>query len=491
MFDEAESDPSLPKEVFKRQEARLRTALLNAQYALLERADRSLLVVMAGLDGSGKGDTANLLNEWMDPRHIRTLAFDAPTPHEAGRPWLWRYWNELPPKGRIGIVFGSWYAPLLREAARKHPRTDVIDDLAERIRRFEALLCANGVQIVKLWFHMSRQAQAERADRLSASPETAWQVAPADFKVRRKFERLRNAGQAALTRTDSAHAPWIVVPAADDLLRTVRTTGTVLDALRKPRAPRPGRLHLPQEGSGRLHIPDRLGRLDYTARVEKDDYESELGLLQGRLARATRSPKFLRAHSLVLAFEGQDAAGKGGAIRRITHALDARQYEVMPIAAPAPHELARPYLWRFWRQTPQLGRIAIFDRTWYGRVLVERVEKITDPADWRRAYAEINDFESQLAESGAIVLKFWLAVTPDVQLARFRERETSPFKNFKITPEDWRNRKRWADYAQAANEMLARTDTRAAPWHLISANDKRYARLQVLRHIVEAMEARL
>ena len=493
MFEEAESDPTSPKDLFKRHETRLRTALLNAQYELLNRADRALLIVVAGIAGSGKGDTINLMNEWMDPRHIHTLAFDAPTPEEAQRPPFWRYWNALPVKGRIGIVFGSWYTPLLKEAGRKRPDVQRIDREAERIRRFEAELSANGVQVLKLWYHLSAQAQAERTRTLLSSPETSWQVVPEDLKVPKKFDRLRNAGLAAITNTDTPHAPWRIVPSADAQLRHLRTAETVLAALRRrhPPAPRPAR-GASAAGAGKSrHIADRLGELDHKACIDKIDYETELGLLQGRLARATRSPEFHARHALVLAFEGQDAAGKGGAIRRVTHALDARQFEITPVAAPNAYELAHPYLWRFWRHVPTLGRIAIFDRSWYGRVLVERVEGYADPADWRRAYGEINDFEEQLAQSGAIVLKFWLAVTQDVQLARFKEREHSPFKNFKITPDDWRNRKHWKDYAQAANEMLARTDTPAAPWHLISANDKRYARLQVLRHIVEAMEARL
>jgi polyphosphate:AMP phosphotransferase len=335
---------------------------------------------------------------------------------------------------------------------------------------------------------LSAKAQKERAQRLLASPETSWQVSPIDLKVYKKFDRIRNAGQVVLNRTDCGHAPWVVIPSADEDMRAARTAEAVLAAMRQRGVPRIPAAFVAHARTTR--VVDRLGELDYDAKTDKDDYESELGLLQGRLARAARSKKFLE-RSLVLVFEGQDAAGKGGAIRRVTHALDARQFDITPISAPTSEELARPYLWRFWRHVPRHGRIAIFDRSWYGRVLVERVEKLTAPACWRRAYAEINDFEGQLAASGALVLKFWLAVTPDVQLERFKERENSPFKNFKITPDDWRNRDKWKDYADAANEMLARTDLAHAPWHLVSANDKRYARLQVLRHIVEAMEDQL
>lgn len=488
MFAEAEADPSLSKEEFKPLEARLRVALLNAQYQRLASAEKTLLVVVAGIDGAGKGATINLLNEWMDPRHIKTLAYGPREGEALERPPLWRYWKDLPPKGSTGIVFGSWYAPLILEATRKKPNQDSLEAQAAVIRRFEAMLAAEGVQIVKLWFHLSADAQKARAKRLLASPETSWQVSPVDLKVYKKYDRIRAAGQSVLNRTDSGHAPWVVIPSADENMRAARTAEAVLAAMRQrgvPRIPPSFVAH-----SRPMRVVDRLGQLDYDAKIDKDDYESELGLLQGRLARAARSRKFLD-RSLVLVFEGQDAAGKGGAIRRVTHALDARQFDITPVAAPNSEALARPYLWRFWRQVPRHGRIAIFDRSWYGRVLVERVEKLAAPANWRRAYAEINDFEEQLAASGALVLKFWLAVTADVQLERFKEREKSPFKNFKITAEDWRNRDKWKDYAAAANEMLTRTDVAHAPWHLVSANDKRYARLQVLRHIVEAMEDQL
>ncbi|MFD4836017.1 polyphosphate:AMP phosphotransferase [Achromobacter sp. NPDC058515] len=488
MFAEAEADPSLPKDEFKPLEARLRVALLNAQYRRLKQADKALLVVVAGIDGAGKGATINLLNEWMDPRHIRTLAFGPREGEELERPPLWRYWKDLPPKGSTGIVFGSWYAPLILETSRKRPDQNRVDAQAAAIRRFEAMLAAEGVQILKLWFHLSAKAQKARALRLLASPETAWQVSPVDLKVKKKYDRICAGGQIVLNHTDSGHAPWVVIPSADENMRAARTAEAVLAAMRQRGTPRIPPAFVAHGGPAR--IVDRLGKLDYDARIDKDDYESELGLLQGRLARAARAMR-AQERSLVLVFEGQDAAGKGGAIRRVTHALDARQFDITPVSAPNSEALARPYLWRFWRRIPRHGRIAIFDRSWYGRVLVERVEKLTAPAKWRRAYAEINDFEQQLAASGALVLKFWLAITPGEQLERFREREKSPFKNFKITPEDWRNRDKWHEYAAAANEMLARTDVSHAPWHLVSANDKRYARLQVLRHIVEAMEDQL
>lgn len=484
LFSLAESDPVLAKDEYKTRQAHLRTALLKAQYAHLARADRSLLIVVAGIDGAGKGATVNLINEWMDPRHIRTLAFDRPDASDRSRPPMWRYWNALPAKGKTGIVFGSWYALLLREAARKHPRADRIEQLAAAIRRFEAMAAADGVQVLKLWFHLSKSAQTDRLKRLLANPQTSWQVTRADHKVNKKFERLCLAGSVAIGLTDRTHAPWQVIPSADDNLRSVQTAQAILDAMQKRM---PKIQAEPSQGQpARIKIVDRLDAVSEVD-IDRDAYDTQIGLWQGRLATAIRSDAF-KGHSLVLAFEGQDAAGKGGAIRRIANALDARLYDIHQIAAPSPDELARPYLWRFWHRLPPLGRVGIFDRSWYGRVLVERVEKLATPAAWRRAYDEINDFEAQLAANKVIVLKFWLAISPDEQLARFKAREKSAFKRFKITPEDWRNRDKWDAYANAANEMFARTDRPGAPWHVIAGNDKRSARLEVLQKTVLALE---
>jgi polyphosphate:AMP phosphotransferase len=491
-FDTAAIDSTLSKPVYRTREQALRTALLQAQYRLLERRDRALLIVIAGIDGAGKGATINLLNGWMDPRHIQTLAFDRPATADRLRPPLWRYWDGMPARGKIGVVFGSWYAKLLREAARKRVRTERVDALAESIRRFEATLAADGVQLLKLWFHLSADAQSRRLDKLLASPQTAWQVTPADRAVKKKYDRLSQAGHAALELTDRSHAPWQVVPSADDRLRAVVTAEAVLNALRhrlpapaKPKMPTLAEAMADRSAVPTLTLENRRPPLE--GANETRDLDAEIALWQGRLAQAVRGKAFAQ-RGLVLAFEGQDAAGKGGAIRRIANALDARQYNIHQISAPSDDERARPYLWRFWRRLPSLGRVGIFDRSWYGRVLVERVEGFAKPAQWRRAYDEINDFEHQLATNGMLVLKFWLAITPEEQLTRFKAREHSPFKRFKITPEDWRNRNRWDDYANAANEMFARCNTSYAPWHVVVANDKHLARLSVLQQVVCALE---
>jgi polyphosphate kinase 2 (PPK2 family) len=291
-----------------------------------------------------------------------------------------------------------------------------------------------------------------------------------------------------LRTTSITLAPWYVVEGVDRHYREITVATLLLDALRKANAKKPPRV----AAQGAPPAPAALGnveiirRLDLSLKLPKRTYEDELEKWQARLARLTRHKRF-RDHALVLAFEGMDAAGKGGAIRRITGALDARQYATVPIAAPSDEERAHPYLWRFWRAVPRRGGITLFDRTWYGRVLVERVENLCAAAEWLRAYDEINQFEEELVAGGVIVCKFWLQISKEEQLRRFRAREETPFKRFKITPDDWRNRKRLADYEQAAADMVERTSTDVVPWTLVEAEDKRYARVKILRTICERL----
>lgn len=481
MFEEAEKDPALDDKQFKKLEDALRTELLVEQYRVLKQGERTILIVVAGLDGAGKGATVNLLNEWLDPRHVRTLAFAEPNRHEAERPAMWRYWNAMPAKGETGIVFGSWYAPMLAEARRADPDPVALESMAAAIVRFESMLAADGVEVVKLWFHLSREAQQERCERLLADPDTAWRVSEADLQVRRDFDRLRLAGETIISATHTKAAPWLIIPSADENWRIVATARTVLQAFRHPpQVP-------PVETLAPIRLEDRFAGLDYSSKLAKNEYEQRFMRATARVGRAVRRPEF-RDRALVLVFEGDDAAGKGGAIRRLARSMDARQYSIIPIAAPTDEEKARPYLWRFWRHVPARGRVAIFDRSWYGRVLVERVEEFAQPADWQRAYGEIQDFEAQLVAHGAILLKFWLTISPAEQLKRFRAREKTPFKSFKITDEDWRNREKAPEYRKAATEMLSRTHAPDAPWHVVATDDKRYARVCIMEAVAQALE---
>jgi polyphosphate:AMP phosphotransferase len=429
----------------------------------------------------------------MDPRHIEVHAFDRPTDEEGERPFLWRFWRSLPSRGRIGILFGNWYSDPIGDRAFGRIKKAHLDQRLSELNRFEAMLAAEGVLLVKFWFHLSQAGQKKRLKALEANPDTRWRVRATDRLLADHYPRFREVAEHVLRRTSSGVAPWVIVDGSDPQYRAVRVSKILLSTLkgriehvrkgfhsRVTAAP----LFMAADGRNLLNV------LVLDQPFAKKDYDVELERLQGRLALALRSEAFTR-RSLVLVFEGMDAAGKGGAIRRVTQALDTRQYHVIPIAAPTDEERAQPYLWRFWRRLPRRGKAAIFDRSWYGRVLVERVEGFCAEADWMRAYAEINDFEDQLISNGAIVLKFWLSVSSDEQLRRFKAREEATFKQFKITPDDWRNREKWPLYEPAVCDMIDRTSTENAAWTLVEADNKYFARVKILRTIVETIERNL
>ncbi len=482
----------LSKSAFARALPGLRESLLNAQFALAEKSRASLLVLFAGIEGGGRSETANTLNAWMDPRHIRTIAFPRPTGDEHAHPPAWRYWRALPARGTIGIFTNAWYNDAFRLQARGHAAR--FAQALENIRDHETMLACDNVLLLKVWIHLSEAAAEER---IAALRDQRWRLDPLDRtrKHMAAYFRRRDVWEDVLRATSSVAAPWFVVDGADPQYRELTIGKLVLAGLeraavpaRKPGATRPART--PHPPSDIDEATGALRAIDLSPALSEALYDEALPMWQQRLARHTRRKRFGK-RSLVLAFEGADAAGKGGAIRRVTGALDARQYVNVPIAAPDDEERLYPWLWRFWRHVPRAGGITIFDRTWYGRVLVERVEGYCSVADWQRAYGEINHFEEQLHDGGAIVCKFWLQVSKAEQLRRFRARELTPYKHFKITPDDWRNRKRWDDYQQAVGEMVDRTSTEHAPWTLIGADDKRHARVEVLRTIVERLDGAL
>jgi polyphosphate:AMP phosphotransferase len=487
MFEAAEVGHKLSKQAYERRLARLRPALLEAQQRL-RAADFPVIVVFAGVDGAGKSETVNLLNEWMDPRWLITRAFGEPSDEERERPWQWRFWRELPPKGRIGLFLNSWYSqPVVSRAYREISRAELAQQL-RGLGAFEKTLADDGALILKFWMHLGKSAQRERLKKLERDPLTRWRVSKVQWKHWRLYGRFIAAAEQTIRGTSTAQAPWQIVEGQDEEYRSL----TVAESLRESIEARLSRQQPSRrsaESGGPLagarqrpesSAPTVLSRLDMSKTIAKETFGEQLLGHQGELNRLQR--RAARAGvSTILVFEGADAAGKGGAIRRITAALDAREYRVIPIAAPSDEERAHHYLWRFWRHLPRDGRVTIFDRSWYGRVLVERVEAYASPAEWMRAYAEINDFEDQLIDHGIVLVKYWLHVTKEEQLRRFRARQASPFKRWKITDEDWRNRRKWNAYAQAVNDMVERTSTGASPWTLVEGNDKNYARIRVLR----------
>lgn len=485
MFESAELGHSIPDREYHREEPKLREALLKAQYDLLENGSFPVIIIIGGVDGAGKGETVNILNEWMDPRHIITRAFGEMSDEERERPRMWRYWRALPPKARIGILFGAWHTDPIINRVLGRTNGAQLELAIEGIVRFERMLVDEGALILKFWFHLSKKVQKKRLKALEADSKTRWRVTDTDWERFKLYDKFRNVSENVLRETSTGYAPWIVVEGTDPNYRYLTVGRTLLDALtkrlagNKPVVNRPAALPEPA-----LDGRTVLSSLDYGKTLAHKAYSRKLEKYQGELNLLTRHKKF-RDKSVIIVFEGVDAAGKGSGIRRVTGALDARHYQVTPIAAPTEEERAQPYLWRFWRYLPRKGRVTIFDRSWYGRVLVERVEKFCSEEDWMRAYHEINDFEEQLVEAEAIVTKFWLTITKEEQLKRFREREKTPFKSFKITPEDWRNRKKWNDYERAVCDMIERTSTQLAPWVLVPANDKYSARIEILKTLCE------
>ncbi|WP_310451646.1 polyphosphate:AMP phosphotransferase [Sulfuritalea sp.] len=491
MFESAEIGHKIDKDTYKKAVPELRAALLDAQFDLKENGKIPVIVLVSGQDGAGKGETINILYEWMDPRFISTLAFSAPTDEERTRPFMWRYWRALPPKGRVGIFAGSWYSSPIHDRLEGGMSKADVDARIDQINRFEAMLVNEGALVLKFWFHLTKDGQKRRLKTLEKNPQTAWRVTKWNWERLKTYDKLQDVVGHVLRMTNTPWAPWIIIEGEDDRYRSLMTGKILLDAIRH-RLDNAGMQTTPVAPPIRVSIDGRnvLSELNLKRSLTDKEYDEQLAKWQGKLSELVRDSRF-KGRSLICAFEGADAAGKGGAIRRIAASMDARDYQIVPIAAPTEEERAQPYMWRFWRHIPRNGRVAIFDRTWYGRVLVERVEGYCAEADWLRAYSEINDFEHELSEAGAIVCKFWLQVSQEEQLKRFKEREKIEFKRFKITEEDWRNREKWDAYQQAICDMVDRTSTGTAPWTLVEANDKGYARVKIMRTLCERLEAEL
>lgn len=488
MFESAQLGQTLSKEEFEAREPDLRERLLDAQFRLKE-AGFSAVVVIAGAEGAGKGDAVNLLLSWLDARGVSTHALGAPSEEEQELPEHARFWRRLPPKGQIAIFFGSWYTRPIAQHSLGQIDDAELEDALRRIVDLEEMLGREDVLLIKCWLHITKAQQGKRFRKLAGNPDTAWRVTKQDWQFHRTYDEFVQSASRAIRRTSSGGAPWHVIEASNARYRDITISETMLAALER-RLAEPAPPHPPVDPLPSPAPVNVLSRLDLSQSLAVPEYREQLEQLQlsiGRMSRHLRDEK----RAVVLVFEGTDAAGKGGSIRRVTQALDARAYSVVSIAAPTDEEQARPYLWRFWRRLPRWGRFTIFDRSWYGRVLVERLEGFCAPVDWRRAFGEINAFEEQVIASGAVLLKFWLTTSAEEQLRRFQEREAMGYKHYKITEEDWRNREKWDAYTAAACDMIERTSSEIAPWTIVEAEDKRFARVKVLRTVNDALAAAL
>ena len=493
MFEAAEVGHKVRKAEYETLVPQLRVDLVNAQYDL-RTADFPVIIVIAGNDRAGCNDALRKLHEVMDARFMETNALGPPTEEELERPRFWRYWRRLPPRGRIGIFLGAWVASLIRERFDSTLDPAQVRQRIDHIRRFEEHLVNDGALILKFWLHLPKNELKKRLKQARKRPERAWQMDTEDWEIYSRYDKVLPIAEQVVRETSTGEAPWHVVESTDAHYRNLHLTRTILDSLTR-------RLTQPQTvvsspGNGQAvntmtaDGPTILDTVDLGKKLPRSQYRAQLRTYQAQLNRLTRQAREAGLTS-VLVFEGWDAAGKGGVIRRLISAMDPVNFQIVPIAAPTEEEKAHHYLWRFWRHLPRAGRVLIFDRSWYGRVLVERIEGFASEPEWRRAYSEINAFEEQLSEHGILLMKFWLHIDADEQMRRFQTRLETPYKKFKITEEDYRNREKWRAYELALHEMVQRTSTEYAPWHLVSANNKPWARVEVLKMHCRQLKRRL
>lgn len=475
---------------------------LSTELSFLQRECKSrgipIMIVFEGWGAAGKGTLINKLIEPLDPRGFKVFSIHEATEEEKMRPFLWRFWTKTPGKGQIAIFDRSWYRRVLGDRIDGITTKKELQYSYDEIVNFEELLSKDGTVIIKFFLHISKKEQTKRFEKLEESKETAWKVTKSDWMHNKYYDEYLKMNDEMLEKTDTSFAPWTIVEATDREYAEIKILSTVVETLSnevKRKIELKKTKTKVEEEIGALTNEEifkngALNAVDLTLDLDKEVYKKKLNKLQQKLY-TLQNEMYLYNIPVVLAFEGWDAAGKGGAIKRLTQCLDPRGYEVIPTAAPNDIEKAHHYLWRFWNTLPKAGHMAIYDRTWYGRVMVERVEGFCTTEEWKRAYNEINQMEEHLTNAGTIVLKFWLQIDKDEQERRFKERQENPEKQWKITDEDWRNRAKWDEYEKAVDEMIVRTSTTYAPWIIVEANSKLYARIKILETVVEALENRM
>ena len=491
MLEKIDLSKTMDKKEYKK-----RMEVLGPKLARLQRELKScnipVMIVFEGFGGAGKGTQINHLIEPMDPRGFTVYSTQAETQEEQYHPFLWRFWNKTPEKGRIAIFDRSWYGKLLVERYEKKTHKKDIPGVLEDIENFEKQLTDDGTLLIKFFLAISEKEQGKRFDKLLSKEETSWRVSKADKDRNKHYEEYARMADEMLTRTDTEYAPWTIIEAHDERYAAVKILTTVVEAFEERYEKE--QITQPRQIDGKFGQNDLkesvLKKVDLSKRLDRETYEKKLDELQKKLT-LLHSEIYAKRIPVVLAFEGWDAGGKGGAIKRLTRALDPRGYTVNPTSSPNDIERAHHYLWRFWTKMPKDGHIAIFDRTWYGRVMVERIEGFCSTQEWQGAFKDMIQMEQQLGYQGAFVIKFFMDIDKEEQERRFKERQENPDKQWKITDEDWRNREKWELYEQAVDEMMVRTSTVNAPWVIVEGNDKLYARIKVLETVVDALEKRL
>ena len=506
MLEKLDLTKSLNKAEYKEKMAELMPRLGKLQREC-RRLGVPVMIAFEGYGASGKGVQIGELIKALDPRGFEVYAVKNETDEEKMHPFLWRFWTKMPSKGRIAIYDSSWYRKVLIDLFDKKTKKSELADAYRSICSFEEQLAADGMVIIKIFLAIDEKEQKKRFDKLLSSDETAWRVSREDQKRNKSFEKYQEMNEEMLRRTDTEYAPWNIVEAVDRKFATAKIYAIVAQTLaekveearRAEGRKEPvnaedtdidGELRFSMSEQDKKFKNSILAKADLGLAYTKEEYKARLSKLQKKMEKL-HGELYRRRIPVILGFEGWDAGGKGGAIKRLTSHMDPRGYQVCPTASPNDIERKHHYLWRFWERFPKDGHMAIFDRTWYGRVLVERIEGFATEQEWRRAYAEINNMEAHLVSSGAVVLKFWMHIDKEEQAERFRQRQETPEKQWKITDEDWRNREKWEEYEKAVDEMIVRTSTKEAPWHIIEANSKLHARIRVMEIVVDALEKAL
>lgn len=493
MLDQIDLKQSLTKHEYKKKVEDYIEKLGRLQRELKEN-NIPVGIVMEGWSASGKGTLINQIIHPLDPRGFRVISLEDESEEEKRHSFFWPFWNTIPPKGRIHVFNNCWYSRAL-EKKRKDDKVH-LEILYDEINSFESQLIQDGTLLIKFFLHISKEEQKKRLDKLEHTEDTRWRVEKKDWKENKHYEKNKEEFNRMLVETDTADASWNLIEATDKRYATAKILSIVVrefeHALIKARRKnameqREEKQIFSEETAFRSRV---LQGVDLSKTMTKDEYKVKVEELQSKLSML-HNRMYREKIPVIIALEGWDAAGKGGAIKRLTEKIDPRGYEVVPISSPNDLERQFHYLWRFWSKFPKTGHLTIFDRTWYGRVLVERVEGFATKEEWTRAYTEINQMEESLCQDKYVILKFWLHVDKDEQKKRFEDRMNTPDKQWKITEEDWRNRDKWDEYEKAVDEMLVKTSTNYAPWHIVEANSKYYARIKILETVVKVLEEAL
>ena len=482
---------TLPNEDELKAKLKEERAHLSALQMKLKDAGLPVMVLFEGWSAAGKGAVIGKVIRNIDPRFFRVATMDRePSAEEKRYPFLYRYIKEIPEAGKFRFFDTCWMEEVVDGVLEEELSEETYKKRVHSINIIERQLIDNGYLVIKFFFHISKKEQKKRLEELQESKDTSWRVDKDDLLQNKHYDRCLEVFDRYLEDTNQSRAPWYIIDATNKKwaeLQVLQFLNQGIEIAMKNHA-----LNVPiLQNTFPMAQTQKLADIFLDdKKISDGEYDAELERLQNELSELGNKV-YRKKIPVIIAYEGWDAAGKGGNIKRLTAALDPRDYVVEPIASPEPHEKARHYLWRFWTRLPKTGHVTIFDRTWYGRVMVERLEGFCSENDWQRAYNEINEFEKELVDWGAVIIKFWVQIDKDTQLARFTDRQNTPEKQWKITDEDWRNREKWDLYEGAIDEMIEKTSTTFAPWYVLESVDKKYARIKALKIVIEQIKKAL